>query len=213
VKSKYKILKNEVRKSIYDLISKHPGLHLRELDRKTNQSFGSLRYHIKTLKKVGLIKEAYFGGFSRFYSAFDIGRSDKTLFNVFRQEMLSKIIVILILCENKKIFFKEDFEKLPNTENWVEPDRCSIRKHRTTLDFHLKKLVENKIIEPVKINNKIGYKVVNSEVLIDFLVRNKDSLSSEMIEDCLKWFDKNTPFHIDKTIELFWDIFPHPYIG
>ena len=50
------ILKLETRREIYNFILEYPGLHLREISRRTNIPLGSLGYYIKSLKKYGLIE-------------------------------------------------------------------------------------------------------------------------------------------------------------
>jgi len=207
-----KILEYENRKKIYHLILEKPGLHLRELDRRVDISFGALRYHLDYLKKIGSIKFIQDSGFLRYYVTNDVGKKEKTLLNVFRQETLCKILVIFMLCEDKHIFFKEDLKNLPKFDTWWDPENYQFFKHRTTLDFHLKKLVENNILKTVKIRTKTGYIVNDSEEIWEFLIKYEEALSSEHVQKYLKWTnDQVIPDQMDPFLNIVWDVFPHPY--
>ncbi|HLC76566.1 MAG TPA: winged helix-turn-helix transcriptional regulator, partial [archaeon] len=46
----------EVRRRIYDCIVGSPGLHFREIQRRTNLATGSLDYHLHFLHKNGIIR-------------------------------------------------------------------------------------------------------------------------------------------------------------
>jgi len=212
VKPVDRILEFENRKKIYHLILKKPGLHLREIGRLVDISFGALRYHLDYLKKRGLIKSIQDKGFTRYYVTNDVGNKEKTLLSVFRQETLCKILIIFMLCENKHIFFKEDLKNLPFIKTWYDPENYQLLKHRTTLDYHLKKLVENKILKIVKIKTKIGYILIDSEEIWEFLIKYEGALSSIHIEKYLNWTDKQiVPTHMDRVLNKVWKVFPHPY--
>ena len=207
-----KYINFEKRKEIYDFILKNPGLHLRELNRRFNFSFGSLRYHLEYLKKRHLIKQIKDNGFSRFYIKDKIGFYDKKLLNVFRQEKLRKILLIFLIMEHKNIFYKGDLTNLPNEEKWKDPESYKIIKHRTTLDFHLKKLIDLGLIEPVQRNRQIGYRLVESEKIWDFLARHDKLISNKLINNSIKFLnDKGVDQHIDNFLDTIWNIFPHPY--
>ncbi|MCK4365849.1 MAG: winged helix-turn-helix transcriptional regulator [Thermoplasmatales archaeon] len=50
------ILELETRRQIYNIILENPGLHLRELSRRTNLSFGGLRHHLNYFGIMILLK-------------------------------------------------------------------------------------------------------------------------------------------------------------
>jgi predicted transcriptional regulator len=210
--NKQNVLDFKVRKKLYDLLSKNPGLHLREIERKINFSFGALRYHIDYLQRKGLIKTLPDNGFTRYYITNKVGNGDKILLTAFRQETLRKILIIFLLEEQEGIFFKEDLRNLPNIKHWHNPERFQILRHRTTLEFHLKKLVEYGILETVKVKRKTGYKLVKSENIWEFLIRFMDALDYREIRSLLGWTNNHIlPNYVDPTFSSFWEIFPHPY--
>jgi len=80
-------VKTEGRLRIKLLVSLHPGLHLRELQRQIGLSFSSTRYHLDKLAKQGEIDRVEDNGYSRIYPA-GIDQSDKILLKpVTSQEM------------------------------------------------------------------------------------------------------------------------------
>ena len=95
--SKEDILKLETRRNIYDFILKNPGLHLREISRRANIPLGSLNYHLNFLNKNELIVTKYDPRYLRYYVKQTVGKKDKEIINLLRQEIPLRI-VILLLC-------------------------------------------------------------------------------------------------------------------
>jgi predicted transcriptional regulator len=202
----------EKRKEIYDFILKNPGLHLRELNRRLNYSFGSLRYHLNYLTKRCLIKQVPDNGFSRYYITNKVGKDDKKLLNAFRQEKLRKILLVFLLTEYRKVLYKKDFVNLPNEKLWTNPKPFKILKHRSTLDFHLNKLIDLGIIEIVENHRRVGYRLIDSVIIWDFLIRYWNVLSNKLISSSLKYLnDISISRNMDNYLHELWKIFPHPY--
>jgi len=210
VENKY--INFEKRKEIYEFILKNPGLHLRELNRRVNFSFGCLRYHLNYLKKRGLIKQISDNGFSRYYITNKVGHNDKKFLNIFRQEKLWKILLVFLLSEFKQIFYKQDLLNLSNEKSWTDPKPFKIIKHRSTIDFYLKKLINSGIIHIVYNHRRVGYILVDSESLWDFLIRYVGVLSNIQINNSLKFLnDICISRELNNFLDVLWDIFPHPY--
>ena len=85
------------RNKIYRAISKSPGLHFRELQRRTKIATGSLQYHIDFLLKRNLIKSEKNGKFVRYYSTRgpQLG-ADQVTMGLLRQPSLRRIILFLL---------------------------------------------------------------------------------------------------------------------
>jgi hypothetical protein len=117
-----------------------------------------------------------------------------------------------MVMEDKNIFFKSDLINLPQEKKWKKLGSYKIIKHRTTLDFHLKKLIDLGLIEPVQRHRRIGYRLIDSESLWDFLTRYDKLLSNKLINNSLKCLnDRGVSQNIDNFLDTLWDIFPHPY--
>lgn len=206
------ILNLKTRKNIYNLIYRNPGLHLRELERQTNIPLGTLRYHLKYLKKQKIILSKNIDGRTRHFITKKINDTDQKLLTAFRNEHLTKIILIFILVEEKKIFFKEDFKKLPFEKNWKKPSKIKFFTHHTTINSHLKKLVELGILETVKVKRRKGFILKNSEEIWDFLIRYQHILKNIKINSSLIWLDvRGVPDKIETVINEIYNVFPHPY--
>lgn len=206
------ILNYEKRKTIYEKISENPGLHLRELNRNIDFSFGSLRYHLNYLIKKGLVITESDHGFIRYYSSKNVCKTDRKILNLLQYDTIRKILIIFMMNEDKKIFFKEDLIKLPHHEKWYDPEKFVLNKHRTTLDYHLRKLADINVLETINVNGKTGYKLINSEKLWDVFIKYKIYLSCRKIGTLVRWVNnKQVSKRVDPFLDVFYDIFPHPY--
>ncbi len=63
-----KALQLDVRKRIYTEIERAPGLHFREIQRRTSLAVGSLQYHLDYLQKHHIVRTQSEGKFVRYYS-------------------------------------------------------------------------------------------------------------------------------------------------
>ena len=91
--SKENILKLETRQKIYRYIDKNPGLHLREIQRKTNIPYGTLKHHLKYLEKHNLIKTKSENGYKRYTVSYKLSKKEKEILNLLRQEVPRYILI------------------------------------------------------------------------------------------------------------------------
>lgn len=114
------ILKLETRKKIYDAIASSPGIHFREIERRTALATGSADYHLHFLHKHGLIRTEKAGRFIRYYPTnVAYTEEDKELLNLLRQERIRHILIYLI--EKKKANAKkisQDLTITPSNLSW-----------------------------------------------------------------------------------------------
>lgn len=167
--SKDNILRYETRKKIYDCINKHPGLHLSKISRLTKIPRTTVIYHLRFLKKQQLISEKFEGRYKRFYVYEKISAKDREILNILRQDVPCKIILHLystLVCS--QIELSKGLHKSP-----------------TTIEFHLKKLLDMGIIAPVNVENGcirrnfnscyiMERRPIKSEIIYGF--KNKDIL-------------------------------------
>ena len=223
------ILKLETRKKIYNIILKNPGLHLRELSRKTDLSFGGLRHHLKYLKKNGYITIKVDRRYTRYYAVKEVGKKDKELMNLMRQEIPRKIIMLL-LCEGPpelygkftkdelsdpslRTFLHSKKEIANLTKYWKKPYDLEflIDKKRQTIDFHLNKLIDTDIVEKVTDERKTKYKLKDRFRVWLFLANYKDALSDNLVNNMVSWGLDSIDRRVDAVSNVIWEIFPHPY--
>jgi DNA-binding MarR family transcriptional regulator len=165
------ILELDARKKIFNFIYKYPGLHFRELSRKLAIPRSTLNYHLKYLEKRGLITVNSSGKYSLYYVTNNIGNGQKKMIQLFRQETPRNIVLYFLIqtCASR-----------------VELSKV-LEKHPTTIETHIKKLLDMDIIEPAPF---IDGKVHVKHGLIKFVERSP--VGKEIIyrlKDCNKTSD------------------------
>ena len=150
----------EIRRHIYDFISDNPGLHMREVSRRIAVPKTTLGYHLNYLEKRGLIKRETEGRCIRYYVANKIGSRDKKILSILRKDTTRNIVLYLL--------FHVYSSQIDLSG--------SLEKHTSTIEFHLKKLLELDIIKPVmicdgKVINDADSKVIDSKLISLYMLR------------------------------------------
>jgi len=136
------ILELRRRREIYEFISQNSGLHLHDLSRKMDIPVTTLKYHLHSLEKKGLIISREDGKYNRFFVSLEIGEKEKKILNCFRTRTALHIILcffIIVQCSQK------DLSKY-------------LEKHPTTINFHLRKMIQAGIIDQVSIEDGVIHK-------------------------------------------------------
>ena len=193
----------EKRKLIYDYILEYPGLHTREISRKLNIPRSTLLYHLNYLKKSGFIVERNEGSYLRYFDSKKIETIDKEIFALLRKRVVRNILLVLAyyrVCTQAEI--------VKHLEN-----DCNIKKHPTTIAFHLDRLIEMGVVEYFSNGRQKmyfgNYKLAS--ILIDFILEHKISFLGDSIRWHLHRLNKHSPEHFEKVEQIFSDVFPHPY--
>lgn len=191
------ILKLEKRRKIYNYILKYPGVHLSELSKKLNIPKTTLFYHLNYLKKCELVLVKSADRFSRYYGVRKVGEKNKKIFVILRQEIPRKIMLYLIL--------HKDFP------SQVEISK-HLRKHPTTISFHLDKLMDIGLVRPIPMGNEIRYRVNCEHEMYEFFIEYNKCLLDEIIPFAVNWWEFMIQSdRVDKIIELVYEVLPHPY--
>jgi predicted transcriptional regulator len=179
---KSELLNLETRRKIYNYVKDNPGLHLHELARKLNVKYNNLRYHLRYLEKNEMIVIKTSDSYSRVYSN-QVCTIDKELLNIIRKDTPCYIIFLLYMYG---VGSQRDFSD-------------NLDLHKTTIEYHLKKLLNKKIIEPAKnegsninLNSKISkianripkkneifYKLTDPVAINKIFIMNKKSLKQD----------------------------------
>jgi predicted transcriptional regulator len=191
-----KILELETRKQIYNYILKYPGLHIRDLSRQLDLPKSTLTYHLKYLKKHGFIEENLYENYTRYYALKQVDRYHKEILNLFREEASRRVILYLA----------------QNQFSTIDEISKHIRKHRSTVSHHLKKLSKAGIIKYHNSTGKKRYQLLEgSGRLLFAILSHEDSFDEETKRVIKKAKNKMDKQGIDEVMEIVWDIFPHPY--
>jgi predicted transcriptional regulator len=206
------ILNLEARRSLYNYIVKNPGSHFRQISREKNIAPTTLSYHLRLLKKYGLIEEKNGSGYTRYFAAKKIGEKDKKLLNLFRQDIPRTIILTVFIYP----LFSQ-IELIKFVEKWKRhPSKIGIlRKHQTTVSYYLNKLVEMEILQAIPDGNQTRYWFKDPEVIFELILTHEKSITNESTDHFLRYIlnpsQEGINYIIDHVTEKVFDIFPHPY--
>jgi len=227
--SNEKTLELETRRQIYNVILKNPGLHLRELSRRIYISYGNFIHHLNFLTKQDFIVTKSDRRYTRYYVSKKVGREEKELLNILRQDIPRKIVLLLLSFGPPEHYkdYPDHSEHDPSlhtnlhskkelavlSKYWGSPyeELFNLKKHRTTIDFHLKKLVDANIVEKTQNGREIKYKIKEDLTIVLFLIKYKKTLSDPLVDQWLEWLNRSVEIIKDRPLDVIWEIFPHPY--
>ena len=173
-----KALSLDVRSKIYRLIDRNPGLHFREIQRRTNFAVGSLQYHLEYLQKKHLVKIEKDGKFVRYYSVRgpQLGEATKTM-ALLRQKSVRKIVIFLLTEKRANHFtISNAVELSPSTVSW-----------------HLNKLLESGVVIREKQGRESIFHVANPETSAQLLIRHKKSFLDEFVDNFVEIWEELAP--------------------
>ena len=207
------------RRKIYKAILENPGIHQRELVRKTNIAYGTLRYHTRRLIKHGMITKKYEKGYMRYFVSNKIDKKDKEILNLLRQDIPRKILMLLLVQKSYYSLTKEQIRNTGNTKFWeknTDFERYKIKLNLTTINYHLKKLIDVGVVERIREGRKISYRIADEDKIIDLIIRYQESLDDSIVNDVIDWFSSKlfgnrTKLYMDMTMKRIYEVFPHPY--
>lgn len=130
--SKFQIINygGDWRQKLYSLICRTPGLHFREIQRRTKMATGHLIYHLERLCNISAINTKKDGKYLRYYTYEQIENEEIRVIELIRQESVRKILKYLLdndISNHKKIV-------------------DNVGLSASTTSWHLKKLVKEKIL-------------------------------------------------------------------
>lgn len=125
----------ENRKTIYRLIEKFPGLHMREIKRRTDLSINLVRYHLGQLKKYRVIDEVEEGEYKRYYPREGDTRVDARdrEFLALLRDRIPLFVVVFLLNQGE-----------PSTHGEIKRE---LDIPASTLSYHLNKMEKKGLVE------------------------------------------------------------------
>ncbi|TFF88626.1 MAG: hypothetical protein EU549_02660 [Promethearchaeota archaeon] len=136
------ILANEARKNIFDFIIKNPGYYFTFIMNEVGLGPHACRWHLDMLERFNFIRSQKFDRYNVYFNQ-DFPESRDEMTFILRNENALRIFEIL--------------------NSNPEIDTSTIGKgmdlHYTTIRYYLEKLKNSNLIEEIKENNKINYKV------------------------------------------------------
>lgn len=138
-----------LRYRIYSLICRTPGIHFREIQRRSKLATGQLIYHLRRLLSVSAIRTKKDGKYLRYYTSEKIESEENKIIELTHHE--SDRNIVLFLLENSHSIHKEVVE--------------SIGLSGSTISWHLKKLVNDEIVIKEVMGRKSFYSIREPELV------------------------------------------------
>lgn len=168
-------LELEARKQIYQTVLKSPGLHFRELQRRTDFVTGVLQYHLDYLKKNGLLVEEKDRDYSRFFVVDEMGEDDRRVLSFLRQRTVRKILMHLLVNPHTK---HKDIAR----EVSVSP---------STLSWHLKRLTDAGVLLSDTKGRESYFSILDSNRIIRLLVTYRASFLDKLVDQFIdSWTER-----------------------
>ena len=120
-----KLLEVGIRQKLFTLISECPGIHFRDVQRRTESSTGNLTYHLDCLVKAGLLTTVRDGKYLRYYAFIEKSTEEKRILEIARRKTDRHILLLLLQNETNT---NEELSKILN----LSP---------STISWHIKKLI------------------------------------------------------------------------
>lgn len=149
----------ETRKKIYRLIKKNPGLNLSTIAEMLSVDVQLVDYHTRYFEKYELLSVIKESGVKRYYVKGSIGVTEQKLLSLLRQETPLRIVLFLL---------RNPFAK------YSEIYAC-FDVSKSTLSYHLKKLVKNRVVRVHERGEDWEYVVMDEGKVIRFLLQYRPS--------------------------------------
>lgn len=159
-------LELDTRRRIYQHLLKVPGEHMREIGRALDIPMGTLEYHLHYLVKAGLIHTREDPRYTRYFPTGEIGRREKDLLSILRQEVPRRIAAFLLL--NPGANHGEIHTQFPLSAS--------------TLSFHLKKLTSAGIATLEKVGRENRYTIAEPDLVAKVLVTYRASFLDDVVD-------------------------------
>lgn len=158
----------ESRKKIYEVIAKHPGLHMSKIAKMLNMQLSLVQYHLYCLEEKGLVEVVRDAGFTRYYPKGKLTSRDKEIIFILRKRNCLRIVTLLL--KHKTLTHGE------------------ILKHiglaASTLSYYLNELVKKGILT---VDMEKRYKIANEEEIVKVLTLYRPYTLIEGFKDL--WID------------------------
>lgn len=158
----------ESRRMIFEVITRFPGLHLRELARRTEIPVSNLKYHLDTLTKRELLIMVPEGDMKRYYvNDKKMGAEEKRLIGVLRNEMARAIVIHLL--------------KNPNDEYSNMLACLAIKPPK--LSYYLSKLMKKGLVRRHREGRQTRYELIDPNTAADVLVTYRSTFMDQLVQD------------------------------
>ncbi len=160
-------LELENRKRIFECVRNSPGLHFREIQRRTNLPIGVLEYHLNYLTTRGLLSLDKQESFSRYYPGGQLSLDKQRIISSLRQEIPRGIILFLL--------------RNPGATHGEVLKNFMISGG--TLSYHIKKLISKGVISVEKVGRESRLTVIDPDKVADLLIVYRRTFFDKLVDD------------------------------
>jgi len=155
------------RKRIFECIRASPGIHFREIQRRTELPIGVLEYHLNYLVNRGVLSLDKRENFSRYFPSGEVGADKQRILSALRQEIPRGIILYLL--------------RNPGANHGELLGNFSISGG--TLSYHVKKLVNKGVVRVVKEGRESKLWVIDPDKVADLLIIYRRTFFDRLVDE------------------------------
>ena len=172
------VLDYERRRELFHLIERSPGLHLRELERRSGFALGTLRHHLRYLIAHGLVDTEPDGAVLRHFAhEFDLD-ADRRALGALRQIALRRVLVYLL--------------STPDGASSYADLVAELRVPTSTLALYLQQLTSRGLIERRSHGRTSSYHLIAPERIIRLLHSYRSSFIDGIVDHLLDLIEQDT---------------------
>ncbi|MGB2825949.1 MAG: winged helix-turn-helix transcriptional regulator [Thermoplasmata archaeon] len=157
----------ENRKRIFECIRQSPGLHFREIQRRTSLPIGVLEYHLNYLVQKGLLSLEKQENFSRYYPEGQLSSDKQRILSALRQEIPRGIILYLL--RNPGVTHGELLSNFTVSGG--------------TLSYHVKKLTNKGVVKVAKKGRESRMTVIDPDKVADLLIVYRRTFFDRLVDE------------------------------
>lgn len=162
------------RDKVFKNIEDNPGLHFRELQRRTGLATGALQYHIDYLIRKHYVRQEKQGKFVRFFSVRGPKIENEKVLFLLRQNSLRAIILFLL------------GRRRANNDTIAE----AVSLSPSTTSWHLQKLIDAEIVGSKKAGRKTYYFLCDKEIISELLISYQTSFLDSAVDSFVELFEQ-----------------------
>lgn len=155
------------RKRIFECVREAPGIHFREIQRRTGLPIGVLEYHLRYLVDRSLLVLDRSGSFSRYFPGGQVSQDRQRMLSALRQEIPRGILLYLMIH--------------PGATHGEVLSSFSISGG--TLSYHVKKLVSLGVVRVEKVGRESRLTVVDPDKVADLLIIYRRTFLDKLVDD------------------------------
>jgi predicted transcriptional regulator len=164
------VLAYEARRRVYQLIQREPGLHLRELERRSAMPLGTLRHHLRFLELHKLVEAQDDKNVVRYFAVELVEPSERATIAALRQEALRRVLLFL-LARGGSASYRDLLDGMGTPAS--------------TLAVYLSQLSKAGIVERVALGRESRYDVREPERIVRLLHTYRASFVDALVDHLL----------------------------